>query len=82
MPSIYLQHPVHGNKIATMDMEADFDEQNGWTRYNPDTPSTVEEVAADADVAPIARRGRRKKTEESVETPMPDFLAPQSDEGE
>lgn len=82
MPVIYLEHPVHGTKVATLDMEADFDEQNGWTRYNPDTPSTVEEVASDADVAPVVRRGRRKKAEESVETPVPDFLAPQSDEGE
>ena len=82
MAVIYLTHPVHGAKVATMDMEADFDEQNGWTRYNPDTPSTVEEVASDADAAPVVRRARRKKAEESVETPVPDFLAPQSDEGE
>ena len=82
MPVIYLEHPVHGTKVATLDMEADFDEQNGWKRYNPDTPSTVEEVASDADVAPVVRRGRRKKTEESVETPVPKFLAPQPIEGE
>ena len=82
MPIIYLEHPVHGTKVASLDMEAEADEQNGWKRYNPDTPSTVEEVASEADVAPIARRGRRKKTDESVETPVPAFLAPQSDEGE
>ena len=82
MPIIYLEHPVHGTKVASLDMEAEADEQNGWTRYNPDTPSTVEEVASEADVAPIARRGRRKKTDESVETSVPDFLAPQTDEGE
>ena len=82
MPIIYLEHPVHGTKVASLDMEAEADEQNGWTRYNPDTPSTVEEVASEADVVPIARRGRRKKTDESVETPVPDFLAPQTDEGE
>ena len=82
MPVIYLEHPVHGNKVATLDIEADFDEQNGWKRYNPDTPSDDEEVALATDVAPVARRGRRKKTEESVETPVPNFLAPQSDEGE
>lgn len=82
MPVIYLEHPLHGTKVATLDIEADFDEQNGWRRYNPDTPSTVEEVAPVADEAPVARRGRRKKSEQSVETPVPDFLAPQSDEGE
>lgn len=32
--NIYLQHPVHGRKIATMELEAEQDEQNGWTRYN------------------------------------------------
>ena len=79
MPVIHLQHPVHGTKVASLDIEADYDEQHGWERYNPDTPSTVEEVAPDA---PVARRGRRKKAEELVETPVPDFLAPQSDEGE
>lgn len=82
MAVIYLTHPVHGAKVACSDIEANFDEQLGWERYNPDTPSTVEEVAPDADTAPVARRGRRKKTEESVETPVPDFLAPQSNEGE
>jgi len=76
MPVIHLQHPTHGTKVATLDIEADYDEQHGWTRYNPDTPSTVEEVAPEVDDAPVARRGRRKKTEESVETPVPNFLAP------
>ena len=82
MPAIYLQHPVHGFKVASIEMEAEYDEQNGWVRYNPDTPSTDEEVAPKSEPAPVARRGRRKKTEESVETPVPDFLAPQSNEGE
>lgn len=82
MAVIYLTHPVHGAKVATMDLEAESDIQNGWTRYNDDTPSFVEEVASDADAAPVARRARRKKAEESVETPVPDFLASQSDEGE
>jgi hypothetical protein len=38
MAVIYLTHPVHGAKVATMDLEAEADEQNGWTRYNPDAP--------------------------------------------
>ena len=66
MPTIYLEHPVHGTKVATLDMEADFDEQNGWKRYNPDTPSRAEEVAPDA--APVVRRGRRPKVEEVLES--------------
>ena len=42
---IYLTHPVHGAKVATMDIEAEADEKNGWVRYNPDTPSDLEEAA-------------------------------------
>ena len=78
MATIYLHHPVHGTKVATMDMEADFDEQNGWTRYNPDTLSFIEEAAPEVEEAPVARRGRRRKTEESVE-PVTNALAPQGE---
>jgi hypothetical protein len=56
MAAIYLTHPVHGAKVATMDIEADFDVQNGWSRYNPD--------AEEAPVDPVVRRGRRKKAED------------------
>ena len=69
MAVIYLTHPVHGAKVACSDIEADFDAQHGWERYNPDEETESE---------PIVRRGRRKKTEESV----PNFLAPQPVEGE
>jgi hypothetical protein len=44
MPIIYLSHPDHGSKIATMEQEAEFDEQNGWTRYTIDTPTETVEV--------------------------------------
>lgn len=64
MAAIYLTHPVHGAKVATMDLEADLDVQNGWSRYNFEP---VEEVAPIVDEAPAARRGRRKKTEESAD---------------
>lgn len=33
---IYLMHPKHGVKIATMEMEAQYDEQHGWVRFDPD----------------------------------------------
>jgi len=46
MPLIYLKHPDHGTKVASMDLEAEFDEQNGWVRYTDDTPSISEEVEA------------------------------------
>ena len=32
---IYLRHPKHGVKIATMEMEAQYDEQHGWARFDP-----------------------------------------------
>jgi hypothetical protein len=53
--NITLVHPIHGAKIATMELEAEADEQNGWTRYNPDTPSETEE-AAPVNVLEVKRR--------------------------
>ena len=54
MAAIYLEHPIHGAKVATMDIEAEVDERNGWTRYNPDTPSEPE--AAPVNVLEVKRR--------------------------
>jgi hypothetical protein len=59
--NIYLEHPVHGAKVATMDLEAEMDERNGWTRYNPDTTSELDE-AAPVNVLEVKRR--RKTTAE------------------
>jgi len=59
--NITLTHPIHGAKIATMELEVEMDEQNGWTRYNPDTPSETEE-AAPVNVLEVKRR--RKTTAE------------------
>lgn len=59
MAVIYLRHPIHGAKVATLDIEADYDERNGWERYTPG-------VENEPDVAPpvnsLARR-RRKEPE-------------------
>ena len=54
---IYLKHPTHGTKIATMELEAEYDETNGWVRDNPDTPEV--EVAE-----PVNTLKRRRKTTE------------------
>ena len=59
---IYLEHPEHGAKVATMELEAEMDERNGWTRYNPDTPSEPE--AAPVNVLEVKRR--RKVTTQEV----------------
>jgi hypothetical protein len=60
---IYLQHPVHGRKIASMEAEAEFDENNGWVRYNPDTPSEPEEAA---NTLVVKRKYTRKAETEGV----------------
>lgn len=54
--SIYLRHPNHGSKVATMEQEAEFDEQNGWVRYTNDTPSEEEVIAAPVNVLESKRR--------------------------
>ena len=60
--NIIMIHPVHGAKIAPMELEAETDEKNGWTRYNPDTSSEPE--AAPVNVLEVKRR--RKVTTEEV----------------
>jgi len=56
--TIYLKHDVHGTKVANMDLEAEYDEQNGWERYNPDTPSAPEVAAPVNELEPKRRRSR------------------------
>jgi len=60
---IYLSHPVHGRKVATIDLEAESDEKNGWMRYNPDTPSDSEEAA---NTLVVKRKYTRKGETEGV----------------
>jgi hypothetical protein len=57
---IYLSHPVHGRKVAIMELEAAYDEKNGWTRYTLDTPKVSE--AAPVNALEVKRR-RRTETE-------------------
>jgi hypothetical protein len=67
MPIIYLKHPDHGTKVATMDAEAEFDEQNGWKRYNLDTQlEEIAEVVEETIAAPVntLEVKRRRKTAE------------------
>ena len=61
MAVIYMKHPLHGAKVVTLEMEAEYDERNGWVRYNPDTPSDSEEVASENTL-----RLKRKRKVESV----------------
>jgi hypothetical protein len=62
--NIYLMHPVHGRKVATMELEAVYDEENGWSRYNPDEPTPTSELE---DEFPInALNVKRKYTRRAV----------------
>lgn len=36
---IYLRHPVHGTKVATLELEAAYDVSNGWERFDPTHPA-------------------------------------------
>lgn len=62
MAEIYLRHPTHGTKVATVDAEAAYDEKNGWTRYTPGENA----VYAEGEVSgnELRRRGRRPLTPE------------------
>jgi len=51
-----MSHPVHGAKVATMELEAVYDEQNGWTRYTLGTPGEAAPVANELEAK--RRRGR------------------------
>jgi hypothetical protein len=67
MPIIYLKHPIHGSKVATMEAEAEHDEAQGWERYELDTqPAVVEETVKEVIAAPVntlEKRTRRKTAE-------------------
>lgn len=58
MSVIYMSHPVHGAKVATMELEAVEDEKNGWVRYTLDTP---------VEAAPLEVKRRRSRSPEVVE---------------
>jgi hypothetical protein len=58
---IYLRHPTHGTKIATMDLEAEADERNGWSRFDPAKPAVV-----DTPVNELETRRRRRQPEPQI----------------
>ena len=64
MAVIYMKHPIHGAKVATMELEALADEENGWVRYTLDTPPETVEEAAPVNVLEVKRR-RKVVTEEA-----------------
>lgn len=60
---IYMKHPVHGTKIATLELEAVADEENGWVRYTLDEAEDFEENEESAPINNLQpkRRGRPPK---------------------
>ena len=67
MPIIYLKHPDHGTKVATMEAEAEYDEANGWKRYELDTqPEIIVKEVTEVIAAPVNTLDvkRRRKTAE------------------
>ena len=67
MTAIYLMHPRHGVKIATMELEAQYDENNGWVRFDPDAvvePVLPEPAVEDNVMAEPRRRGRPRATKD------------------
>jgi hypothetical protein len=65
MAVIYLQHPQHGTKVATMDAEAIYDEECGWMRYNPAAPAPAPDDEPVNGLAVRRRRPRVTKEDDS-----------------
>ena len=59
---IYMRHPVHGTKVAVMEAEAIYDEENGWRRYTPGDAPISDASESVNELAP-RRRGRRPLNE-------------------
>ena len=60
MPVIYMKHPRHGEKVATMDLEAEEDERNGWERFDPAAPAPAEPAPQAVESAPVVNEMRRR----------------------
>lgn len=69
MPSIYLRHSRHGDKVAIAEAEAVADERNGWVRYTPGAvepesePESVPEFLQTENALIPKRRGRPPKVQ-------------------
>jgi hypothetical protein len=55
---IYLRHPKHGVKIASMEMEAQYDESHGWSRFDPDAQQLPDAPEQSNVMLEPRRRGR------------------------
>ena len=75
---IYLKHPVHGTKVAIAEVEAQYDESHGWSRYtleSLDLPK-IEQVDLPSDTSEVAQSKRfRKPIKLEVDNQIPEFLS-------
>lgn len=53
MAVIYLQHFIHGTKVAVSDLEAEADEKNGWVRF--ELPENVQPVTSESVKNTVAK---------------------------
>ena len=60
MAIIYLFHPKHGVKIASMEMEAQYDEMYGWTRFDPDEQVVSDPLPEDPEPVNVMPEPRRR----------------------
>ena len=68
MTTIYLMHPKHGVKVATMEAEAQHDETHGWRRFELEDlqDNVLPETNTEANVmAETPRRRGRPRANES-----------------
>jgi hypothetical protein len=61
MSAIYLAHPRHGFKVATLDLEAKQDEENGWTRMAAPDAAPVNMLARAAGDDTMASEAPRRR---------------------
>lgn len=90
MAVIYLRHPQHGVKVATMDLEADHDEQNGWERFELDDDDSGRSDQRSVETSGRPRRRRnalvgnvsRRAVRSESDVPSPgDILDTQYEDG-
>jgi len=59
MAIIYLRHPQHGSKVASMEAEVEHDYKHGWEEYDPNAQEEDVEETPVVENA-LAPRSRRK----------------------
>lgn len=76
MAVIYLRHPVHGEKVASSQMEAEHDREHGWEDFDPSVKEAPEQAPpppAEPVVPPFL------KPEEPVESDLPEDFPGRAD---